>query len=285
MSSLSYLTASTRKYLAGHGFECPSCGGSDSAVVDRKRIVTTLRRCAACKLLFRTPTTSVEENARIYQTAYSQGFTTELPGDAALAELKAKRFQGMEKDYRPILDVLAAVGGKAGDRLFDFGCSWGYGSWQMTQAGFRVDSFEISVPRRGYAIEKLGIHHVEPADAESEAYDFFFSSHVLEHVPSVSKVIDLGMRLLRPGGLFVAFTPNGGAEFQKANYPAFHQLWGFVHPQLLDPEFVRAAFPGKRYLVGSTPIDTAALGRFRKADPQVLPAPGDELLMIVEKPL
>jgi len=38
--------------------------------------------------------------------------------------------------------------------------------------------------------------------------DFFFMSHVLEHVPNPSETLDLGLKLLKKGGYIVSFTPN-----------------------------------------------------------------------------
>ncbi len=43
----------------------------------------------------------------------------------------------------------------------------------------------------------------------SGKFDVFFSSHVLEHVPDLRKVFEYAASVLRRGGIFVAFTPNG----------------------------------------------------------------------------
>jgi 2-polyprenyl-3-methyl-5-hydroxy-6-metoxy-1,4-benzoquinol methylase len=148
--------------------------------------------------LFRTPTTSSKENASFYQEEYTQGFTTDCPSDDVLSKYLERSFVGGEKDYSNYIDILFAAGGKKGDRLFDFGCSWGYGSWQFKQRGFDVESFEISVPRANYAKSKLGVKvHSSLSDVQGQ-FDIFFSSHVLEHVPSVNDAIEFGMNLLKP---------------------------------------------------------------------------------------
>ena len=88
MSSLSdklrYLGRSALKLQRGQGSSCPSCGGQESQVLDRKAWVLAFRRCAGCQLLFRAPTTSAAENEAFYQTAYRQGFTTDLPSEQEL---------------------------------------------------------------------------------------------------------------------------------------------------------------------------------------------------------
>jgi 2-polyprenyl-3-methyl-5-hydroxy-6-metoxy-1,4-benzoquinol methylase len=280
-----YLTTCIRKSIARQGFSCPSCGGSRSSVVSRKYLVTALRRCEACRLLFRTPTTTPEENASFYQEEYTQGFTTDVPSDAALAEYLKNGFKGGEKDYSTYIGVLAAAGAKKGDRLFDFGCSWGYGSWQLAEYGFNVDSFEISEPRGNFARTKLGVKVHSTLRSVQGPFDVFFSAHVLEHVPSVKGSIEFAMSILKPKGLFVAFTPNGSAAFRNANARAWNQLWGLVHPNFLDDEFYLCAFPKQSLLLSSNPYSLTEIEKWRNADSSRTTCPLDEgeLLVLVKK--
>lgn len=253
-NKLRYFAGSAAKQLRGQGLSCPSCGGLGGAALDRKWGMTAMRRCSECSLLFRTPTTTAEENAQFYQEDYTEGFTTEVPGDAELKRLLETRFAGEEKNYAGYIAVLEALGVKAGARLFDFGCSWGYGSWQLGQAGFAVDAFEISRPRAAFAAERLGVRLVEPLQAEQGSYDVFFSAHVIEHVPSVEAMVQQGLALLRPGGLLVAFTPNGSAAFRQAQPRNWHLMWGLAHPQLIDSEWAMKRFAGKPLLLTSAPL-------------------------------
>lgn len=46
--------------------------------------------------------------------------------------------------------------------------------------------------------------------------DLFFSNHLLEHVPGPSDAIATARRLLKPGRLFVAITPNGSLGYLDA---------------------------------------------------------------------
>jgi len=84
--------------------------------------------------MFRTPTTNPEENARFYRTDYVQEFTTDLPDRELLDRLKTTAFKGTEKDYAGYIEVLSALGLERGSKVLDFGCSWGYGSWQLAEA-------------------------------------------------------------------------------------------------------------------------------------------------------
>ena len=280
---IAYLASSTWKGLCRRGLACPSCGSRQSRLSVRKHVVTALRRCSACDLLFRTPTSDARESGRFYQRAYAQGFTTRMPGPAELAELMAAGFRGTEKDYADNIAVLQAIGCGGGTRLFDYGSSWGYGSWQLMRAGYTVCAFEISVPRADYARSRLGIDAHSTLDAVQGPFDVFFSSHVLEHVPSVSDAIGLAKRLLRPGGWFVAHTPNGSEAYRAVNPEGWLQSWGLVHPNLLDDRFYARAFEDVPSLLASTPYDRPAIAQWAADGVRtstVLDLRGPELLSI-----
>ncbi len=282
MQSPRYLLTCALNAFSRDRFLCPSCEGPAAATVDRKWLVTSLKRCRDCGLLFRVPTTSAAENERIYQSDYQEGFTTELPSDQQLNELLQRGFAGHEKDYAPYLAVLRALGVPAGARLFDFGCSWGYGSHQLGRAGYAVDACEISQPRAAYARKKLGVSLRDPAALPPAHYDVFFSAHVIEHVPSVREMISLGLRLLRPGGLFVAFTPNQ-SEARRSRVPAqWRRQWGFVHPQLLDTIFL-SKLPYAAILGASTPYDLGKITAWDGGRRVLGEMAGDELLLVVRK--
>ena len=278
-----YFLRSTGKALLGRGSGCPSCGGAAAETVDRKYTVTRLVRCGRCELLYRAPTTGTVESTAFYQEEYEQGFTTELPDDARLAELLRNGFRDTEKDYGGYLAVLEALGGRPGHLLLDFGCSWGYGSWQFTRAGYHVKAFEISQPRCRFAREKLGLDAVSRLEEVGDGFDVVFSAHVLEHVPSVEEAVAFGLNALRPGGIWVAFTPNGCASYRAVNPYCWHLSWGYVHPQLLDDVYCRRRFADKPYAIASNPYDRQALSAWDGAGQVVLGLEGSELLVAVRK--
>jgi cyclopropane fatty-acyl-phospholipid synthase-like methyltransferase len=181
-----------------------------------------------------------------------------MPSDAALATLLSNGFQG-EKNWSYYNDVLQRLGLRSGARIFDFGCSWGYGSYQMIKAGYCVLAFEIAPTRRKYAEQKLGVptvadmEHVVKDQELMGAFDCFFSSHVLEHVPCPSKVFRYADTLLRSGGLFVSFTPNG-SDGAKSDFREWENWWGEVHPNFIDDRFLDRSFKCLPRIVGSSPV-------------------------------
>jgi 2-polyprenyl-3-methyl-5-hydroxy-6-metoxy-1,4-benzoquinol methylase len=225
---------------------CPNCGSTDHEIVDAKYIVTELRRCLSCRLLFRCPSDDEARNRDFYNGEYTQGFTTELPDERTLQSHMTHAFRDTEKDYSRYIDVLIRLGTDRGARLFDFGCSWGYGSWQLKRAGYSVWASDISEAHRDYASEMLNVRVVNVDDIGPDVigtFDCFFSAHVLEHVPVPSAVFRLAARLLRPGGLFVSFTPNGSSDCRLTE-KSWSKLWGQVHPNFIDDEFLDRSFAG-----------------------------------------
>lgn len=262
MAKLAYLRRALAAQFANDRFRCPNCGATHGRVVDRKYLVTQLRRCGHCQMMFRTPTDDPAANLLFYENDYTQGFTTSVPSDAALAEMKRSNFVGTERDYSYYVGVLTQLGLKPGTRVFDYGCSWGYGSYQLVQAGFEVRSFEVAPSRRRYAYEKLGISTVDDMDSAATdlafRFDCFFSAHVLEHVPSPAQSFLYAMRMLKRGGLFVSFTPNGSQDNRAAS-PDWSKAWGEVHPNFIDDIFLDSSFKLSPRAVGSSPVSNALL--------------------------
>jgi len=284
---IDYLRTCVKKQLAGEGFACPSCGDSNFMFVDRKYLVTSLRRCKNCQLLFRAPTTNLEENALFYQDAYTQGFTTDIPSDLQLEKFLDNGFIGTERDYSTYIELVRNASDTNRNRVFDFGCSWGYGSWQFSQNGFDVESFEISKPRAEFARNRLGVKVHTSLSTVSGLFDVVFSAHVLEHVPSVQESIKFGFSILKPGGIFIAVTPNGSAEFRKRNPKSWHKLWGLVHPNFLDGGFYKSFFADNSYLLASSPYSIQEIKSWYLHGNEncVGDLSGDELLVIAKKGL
>lgn len=262
MSRFDYLRRSLANQFSKSRLSCPNCGSMESRLVQRKYLVTQLRRCGKCGLLYRTPTDDPGLNQTFYESDYAQGFTTEMPSDRELTRLKESLFAGTEKDYSYYTRVLKDLGLPQGAHIFDYGCSWGYGSYQFSSAGFEVVSFEIAPTRKEYARQKLGVHVVNDMETAcvtmAGKFDCFFSAHVLEHVPSPAQAMKYALRLLRTGGIFVSFTPNGSSEHQAASVD-WKKLWGEVHPNFLDDQFLNKAFSKSPRSVGSSPVTNASL--------------------------
>jgi cyclopropane fatty-acyl-phospholipid synthase-like methyltransferase len=186
------------------------------------------------------PKDEASDSREFYQELYSEGFTTDCPADEALSRLVANSFSGSEKDFQGYVAVLKALGLEEGDSLMDFGSSWGYGSWQFRQSGFRVVSYEISRPRAEYAKTKLSCDMVESLDDMPERVKCLFSAHVIEHLPNPNVIWEVATKVLTNDGIIVCFCPNGEPARESVKGPeSYDKAWGKVHPMLITPKFLQ----------------------------------------------
>jgi 2-polyprenyl-3-methyl-5-hydroxy-6-metoxy-1,4-benzoquinol methylase len=260
---------------------CPSCGGENSEILDRKYHVLSLARCSSCELLYRQPTTPPQQSREFYQDDYSQGYTTDMPDDRSLQEMLRSGFSGTERDYTRFVQMFDALGVPRGSSIMEFGCSWGYGAWQLAQAGYRVRAFEISGPRCRYAREKLGVDAHDSLESCRGCYDLVFSSHVLEHVDILSQSLDFLDSLVAPDGLMVHVTPNGSLAYRQVAPLFWRLLWGQVHPQLLDERYCLARYGQRPCLIAAPPPDPSVLKNWDRKSRTVLRMDGSELLLVV----
>jgi 2-polyprenyl-3-methyl-5-hydroxy-6-metoxy-1,4-benzoquinol methylase len=260
---LTYLLTSIYKRISFWKSVCPNCKSTlgNAKVVDNKYVVTSLVECPKCKILVRLPTDDVTESNSFYQEAYSQEYTTDCPQPDELARLVAGNFEGTDRDYSRYIRFFEFLGVPSSARVLDFGCSWGYGLHQFRHAGYNAEGFEVSLPRARYGKEKMGLPIFSTMEGLKGKYDVIFSSHVLEHLPDFTEINELYANHLSDNGLFVAVTPNGSDDFKKADYNAYHQIWGKVHPVLLTDKFVRSGY-GKELLY---------MDSWKSKDPQFQP--------------
>ena len=288
LNRLQFFGSCLLRSLSRSRFACPSCGTPGAPAVDSKYMVAQLRRCPHCALQFRTPTDSVQDNRRFYQEAYLHPFMSDAPDPKQLERMKAGDF-AEHPHYGYYLKILQELGCRPGDRVFEYGCSWGYGSWQIARAGYRVKAYDVAERSASYAREHLGVDAEWQLDRIEGPFDIFFSSHVMEHLPSTSTLSELAFRMLRPGGLFVAFVPNGSDCYRRRAL-ALWRNWGQTHPLLLDEnhfDWLFAAAPrliaSGSWNLGSWDLNAIHSAPFSEDARTVLDLSGDELLIAVRK--
>lgn len=230
---------------------CPHCGDRRVTRISRKRIVTSLVQCQSCRLRFRIPQDTAEHAFRFYQHDYRSSLATECPSPDECRRMRERGFAKTEKDFSHRIEVAAALGMRPGARVLDYGASWGYGTWQFLAAGYDSVGYEISRPRAAYAREHLGVTVMDDAAALEGPFDCVFSCHVMEHLPSPGLAFELAQRVLKPGGLFMAFTPNGSEACRQADEDLYDSSWGRLHPLYLDDGFYRAQFHERPFLLCS----------------------------------
>ncbi len=219
---------------------CPFCKTAyrrQYRTIDSKYIFLKLIECGQCGLFYRVPTSNQLCSVRFYQKRYKQGYTTDLPNEIQLKKLLAQNFIKTSRDYSRFINLFKDLNIENGSRIIDYGCSWGYGVYQLQKAGYNTTGFEISYTRAAYGNNELNLNIYSQLNDISGLFDIFFSSHVLEHVQDLNQTIEFGMAHLKSEGYFIAITPNGSLAYKNFYPKAYHKSWGKVHPLLLNENF------------------------------------------------
>jgi hypothetical protein len=246
---VSYLLRSIRNFFQKK--KCPNCKGTKAIKVDQKFIFTKLLKCQNCKLNYRFP---VDEDGLFdgfYQEEYKNNnvdvplIINELPSDIDLNSMMDNNFP-TQRDHSSFIYALL----KNYDRkVTDFGSSWGYSVFQLKNAGFDAEGFEISKPRAVFGTQKLGVNINYDESAVRQDNDLIMSNHAIEHIPKVQNFINLTSSKLKENGIFMSFCPNGSLEYRRREPDSFHLTWGFLHPNYLDVDFAIETFKHNPYLI------------------------------------
>jgi hypothetical protein len=105
--------------------------------------------------MFRWPKEDPGFSERFYQDSYHEVGTTELPDPVTLKTFIANNFAGSPRDIADQVGVLKTFLPQG--RVLDFGCSWGYGVYQLKRAGYDAFGFDISRPRAELGRRELGV--------------------------------------------------------------------------------------------------------------------------------
>jgi SAM-dependent methyltransferase/predicted RNA-binding Zn-ribbon protein involved in translation (DUF1610 family) len=283
---LPFLRRMIRHRLAGRRATCPYCGGTQLRRVARKRLVLDVYECTACLLLFRWPMETEEEFRHFYQAEYREGAITDLPSVDQLQDMARRRFAGSTLDLSSKIALLRAI--VPNGRILDYGCSWGYGVFQLQAAGYDATGFEISRPRAEFARKWLGATILDDPAAfdfsPAGTFDVLFTNHVVEHLRGLRQAFDLFGRLLRPRGLLFCVLPNFSGR--EARNGRFLNWIGEAHPVAPTRDFFLRNLPrhGFREVHSfSGPFTEAMVRSAATGDYAGLDLDGDELLVLARK--
>jgi SAM-dependent methyltransferase/ribosomal protein S27E len=204
--------------------KCPYCG-SVPVVYARKYFVIEICRCLDCGLFFVNPFYLPKEGIEsFYNDSYSSD-ATELPNVGSLELMKMNNFSGSRKDYNSRLIIIRELSN--GNRLLEFGCSWGYFLFQAKTYGFESIGTEISKKRADFGRKNLGVNIFEDIASVEGGFDLICSFHVLEHLTDLSTIFDEFHKRLLPSGSLIIEVPNFDPETRGE---IVHSIIGKVHP-------------------------------------------------------
>jgi SAM-dependent methyltransferase len=202
---------------------CPYCQGRDfepwlDAVTDRLGHAPgtwSFQRCRACRSAVLHPAPAAEELAAFYPEVYSfhPGVSRGGKLGALLAGLEERFF--FQLQYRGQLDTMTEVMGppRRGARLLDVGCGMGERLLAFRTAGYAVHGLDFipaaiehlrrDLKMEGTCGDLLQIEELFPASS----FDVVTAFQVVEHVHDPRALIARCLKIVRPGGWFVAAVP------------------------------------------------------------------------------
>ena len=180
---------------------CDLCGGNQyQAFFTDDSIGGTLVKCQTCGMFY---VNNIYNDVR-QQIANSQELV-ETPGWAEYKREAVAKHANFVKRYQLLEPYL-------GPRILEIGCSAGF-FLQVAQAhGHQVLGIEPDRRYARYAVEQLKVPVMsgllEKANLPPRSFDSICMFHVLEHVPSPTRVLEQIYALLRPGGYLILEVPN-----------------------------------------------------------------------------
>lgn len=140
--------------------------------------------------------------------------------------------------FRRRLGMITADVQLEGKRILDVGCGEGVWLGQFVELvggenvyGSEYDSDLVQVARNQHVVPDENVVHCpgENLKFEDNSFDVVFCHEVLEHVEDDAQTVRECIRVLRPGGVFIIFTPNRGWPFeQHGMFWRGKYIWGNI---------------------------------------------------------
>lgn len=220
---------------------CHLCGTSGSLLHEGVRDhlfgrpgAWNLRRCdnPECGLVWLDPKPLEEDLHQAYAHYYTHGSDQQTTGGSGFQRLTPRAVAILEQLWLGALFLRAArkkidrmfLDGIAPGRLLEVGCGAGRLTAAMQRDGWQAEGQDIDADAAENARKTYGINvhlgNLVKLRLLAESYDAIVMNHVIEHLYDPTALIRECRRLLKPGGLLVATTPNpdsfGHAKFGQA---------------------------------------------------------------------
>jgi SAM-dependent methyltransferase len=194
---------------------CPACGGAlrPKFVAVCKGMEMPVSRCDGCGSYIKNPFFDGAELAALYaHYAQHESHYTPPPGEMDTLVEKVKRIE----QYLPERGV-----------LLEIGCGRGYMLLEARKRGWDARGLEIEGSARNNLLPGLAdaLTYVRSEEGfgvlEAGRYDAICSYQVFEHLLDPEAAFAQWSRALRPGGVLVVDTPNGGSLGARLHGPAW----------------------------------------------------------------
>lgn len=172
----------------------------------------TFVRCASCGVVRLDPRPAVSELSAIYPPDYYAYNLLSERGDSKGLTDKLK----MLMYQRRVVAQIKRLNRDGPLRVLDVGCGDGrlLDWYAASSVGSTLETHGIEMNEEAAATARRQGHRVVAGrfevdtELESHSFDLILASHVIEHVDDPVRFAKRAAELLKPGGLFVAATPN-----------------------------------------------------------------------------
>lgn len=191
---------------------CPYCSSCFYTFMQRKKLLIQARKCLYCGLIYRWPVDIPEDTFSFYKKIYKKvEAPVAPPANTVLQQLIQQKFKGSAWDKTHRLYFIRRLIEYRG-KLLDFGCSWGYGTYQYADLGFKVVGLEIDKERANFGRVHLGLDlYSDWKEFEDQTYfEVILADHTLEHLNNLRETFDEFKKHSKTGTKLIIFVPNGG---------------------------------------------------------------------------
>jgi 2-polyprenyl-3-methyl-5-hydroxy-6-metoxy-1,4-benzoquinol methylase len=212
---------------------CPTCGSADARHEldkDHMRLV----RCAACDLVYVSPTFDDAHYKKVYASQEYQEIVRDL-GIRSHA-YRVERFGGER------VGLMAQHLSMPAPRYLDVGCSTGFvveaardAGWQAVGTDLNPSAVEFG-RSRGLDLRTVA---VEDAGFDEGSFDAVSLFDVLEHLLAPVRTLRACTRLLRPGGIVFLYVPNYDSASRLLMGKDAHFIWPTHHLNYYTPATIR----------------------------------------------
>lgn len=212
---------------------CPTCGSADARHEldkDHMRLV----RCAACDLVYVSPTFDEAHYKKVYASQEYQEIVRDLGINSHV--YRVERF-GRER-----VALMSAHLSAEAPRYLDVGCSTGFVVEAARDAGWQAIGVDLNPSAIEFGRSRgLDLHTVdlEASGFEPASFDAVSLFDVLEHLIDPVRTLRACARLIRPGGIVFLYVPNYDSASRLLMGKDAHFIWPTHHLNYYTPATIR----------------------------------------------
>lgn len=190
---------------------CPFCDTvNESLLVRPDRL--PLAFCPSCGCWYVSKMPSDSEITKLYDGYYHIHRPADL-SEKKVSQIVENARRESKNDWQ--LQTLSQVlGGLSGKRIMDVGCGWGHFLLKAKFAGADVIGCDLSPEACEFVENRLGItayqSELQLLSSSINKVDAIVMNDLIEHPVNPLIVVHAAYDILKPGGLILLHTPNGG---------------------------------------------------------------------------